>query len=81
MRVCARIDALDTIAELVSFAPPCSTFRIAIASTKAPPGTGSYHQRSYFTTGSAAVISAPTSVIIHDRYIHSRNSGSAASAP
>ena len=43
-----------------------STRRIAIASTNSPPGTASCHQRSYFTTGSAATSSAPTSVIIHD---------------
>ena len=54
---------------------------MATASMNSPPGTGSYHQRSYLITGSAAVMMAPARAIIHDRYSHNRNSGSAASAP
>ncbi len=54
----------DTSAVPLSLALPCRTFSTDMASTKAPPGAAWYHQRSYFTTGSAAVSKAPTSVII-----------------
>ncbi|MNN69141.1 hypothetical protein D3C81_1849020 [compost metagenome] len=77
----SRSNLVSTTAESAEARASYNTAIKAIASTKALPGCGTCHQRSYFTIGKAAVTTAPAKVIIQPRYTQTRKIGKAATAP